>query len=226
VATIASLKRRIKKLEKASQQREKVMSRFSEECICFPEGHAPHIKCGIKRAIALIVKCPTHGDRFRWEDAEPLGYQSSWLEEFNWRRVLTRNWLDGWTGPRYIPEQYCKAFLASFPADLWSVKHEEEWEGDVCKTYVRLQDGTRIQVGQFDDPDMLVLQDGGRSLSPTFKKRYGRNWQTETLQTMARLLLARGRIVDPRVICVPEEEISKKETENVKKHAKEGAVSS
>jgi len=226
VATIASLKRRIKKLEKASQQREKVMSRFSEECICFPQGHAPQIPRVIKRNIAFSVKCPIHGDRFRWEEAQPRIFRASYLEKSDWHRVLTRNWLNGWAGPRHIPEQYCKAFLASFPADLWSVDEEKEWDGDVRKTYVRLQDGSRIQVEQCRVVVKALPEPSFYREPMSVLESEPGNWQTDTLQTMARLLSARGRIVDPRVICVPKKEISKKETENVKKHAKEGTVPS
>jgi len=205
MATFATLNRRIKKLEKASEQRKKVMSRFVKACLCFPEGHRPQMLREMKINIAFSVKCPIHGDRFRWKDALPRIFQPDWIEHEQWKQALTRNPLCGWDLPRRIPEQYGKAFLASFPADLWSVDETEQWEGGVHKTYLRLQDGTRIQVEQHRRFELTYDRGGD---DPTFRLWKTEvlchdpgDWEMETMQTMTRLLSARGYIVDPVVFC-------------------------
>lgn len=40
-------------------------SKYSAECICFPENEQPFFGLPIEEQIAAKVKCPIHGDRFK-----------------------------------------------------------------------------------------------------------------------------------------------------------------
>jgi hypothetical protein len=80
--------------------------------------------------IAARVKCPIHGDRSRtWS----FLYAAKWYRE---REKIRRE--------RLSP-QFQKAWLASFPPDLWPAEEEETADG----IYLRLKDGTRLVGEEF-----------------------------------------------------------------------------
>jgi hypothetical protein len=116
----------LKRLEQAEAAL-KSQSIFSQDCICFPEKERPTFGFPIEMEIAGEVKCPLHGERFR-----PLFhlYTPKWLREKLWKHLATHH-----------SEQYRRAWLASFPPDLWPAEEEETEEG---KIFLKLRDGTRL----------------------------------------------------------------------------------
>lgn len=78
--------------------------------------------------IAFLVKCPLHGDRFKYNRNRFFMYKSEWLREKLFLWVERQN------------PQYRKAFEASFPSHLWPAVEVETEEG----LYLRLEDGTRF----------------------------------------------------------------------------------
>src|SRR6266852_6682316 len=90
-------------------------------CICFPANEHPSFGFRVELKIAARVKCPVHGDRSRtWG----FLYSPKWHRE---RQKVRREGLS---------PQFQKAWLASFPADLWPAEEEETADG----TYLRLKD--------------------------------------------------------------------------------------
>jgi hypothetical protein len=120
----------LKRLEQAEAAL-KSQSIFSQDCICFPEKERPTFGFPIEMEIAGEVKCPLHGERFR-----PLFhlYTPKWLREKLWRHLATHL-------ATHHSEQYRRAWLASFPPDLWPAEEEETEEG---KIFLKLRDGTRL----------------------------------------------------------------------------------
>jgi hypothetical protein len=126
-----SLRTRIERLEQFADERAKRLSRRSENCICFPETEPPFFGFPIEGKIAFAVKCPLHGDRFKWPRF--LIYVSKWRRE---SEQLRR---------QRLSERYQKAWDASFPSDLWLAGEEETNEG----IYLRLKDGSRLLAHEF-----------------------------------------------------------------------------
>ncbi len=203
-----NLERRVERVERLAQRHAKVMSRFAPECICYPKGSTPWVAFRIQYEIAFSVKCPAHGDRFSWDDVGKFVYCVKWLRTRVHRRIL-----DGCPGlglfsksSRQVSEQFRKAYLASFPVDLWSAEEEEEKIGHDHRLYLRLQDGTRVQVSQSHYPKLL-RDDGEVARSSVEDRRRqdreratDRIWGMETLRTVGRLLSQRGLIIDPRLL--------------------------
>jgi hypothetical protein len=103
---------------------------YLRQCICFPENEHPVFGFGVELEIAARVKCPIHGDRTRtWS----FFYTAKWFRE---RQKIRREGLS---------PQFQKAWLASFPADLWPAEEEETADG----IYLRLKDGTRLVGEEF-----------------------------------------------------------------------------
>ena len=75
------------------------------DCICFPENEQPFFCFPSEEEIAAKVKCSLHGNRFR----QPIFhiYVAKWRRE---GEPLRR---------QRLSSQYQKAWLASFPKDLW-----------------------------------------------------------------------------------------------------------
>ena len=116
----------LKRLEQAEAAL-KSQSIFSQDCICFPEKERPFFGFPIEMEIASKVKCPLHGERFT--SLFHL-YVPKWLREKLWEHLATHH-----------SEQYRRAWLASFPPDLWPAEEEETEEG---KIFLKLRDGTRL----------------------------------------------------------------------------------
>lgn len=117
-----TLLNRINRAENAAQAR----SIVSPECICFPPREPPFVGFPIELEIAARVKCPLHGDRFQ---TQFFVYVSKWLRAKLWKHLWSHH-----------TEQYRKAWLASFPPDLWPAEEETE-DGRI---FLRLKDGTRV----------------------------------------------------------------------------------
>ena len=91
-------------------------------CICFPENEHPSFGFRVELEIAARVKCPIHGDRSRtWG----FLYAAKWFRE---RQKIRRESLS---------PQFQRAWLASFPPDLWPAAEEETADG----VSLRLKDG-------------------------------------------------------------------------------------
>jgi hypothetical protein len=118
------LSRRLARLE---QFVGKKLETHSADCICFPGNEQPFFGFEIEREIAAAVKCPCHGDRFRSDWS--FVYVSKWRRATEWKRRDR------------LSQQYQKAWLASFPADLWPAEEEADDDGTV---YLRLRDRTRL----------------------------------------------------------------------------------
>jgi len=108
----------------------KLQSKLSPNCICFPENEQPSFNWPLEGDIAFKLKCPVHGDRFKW----PIFfiYVSKWSRE---RAEILR---------QRRSRQHKRAWEASFPPHLWPA--EEELTGDTL--FLRLKDGTRIRVSE------------------------------------------------------------------------------
>jgi hypothetical protein len=124
--TRRSLLARIEILERAAEQRAIARSRTSLDCICFPEMEIPFFGFPIEGDIAFAVKCPLHGDRFKWP--------RFFIYVARWRRENEKMRRQG------LSAQYHKAWTVSFPPHLWPAVEEETELG----TYLHLRDGTRI----------------------------------------------------------------------------------
>jgi hypothetical protein len=84
----------------------------------------------VEMEIAARVKCPIHGDRSK-----------SWYFSYSpkWHRKRQKTRREG------LSPQFQKAWLASFPPDLWPAEEEETADG----IYLRLKDGTRLLGEEF-----------------------------------------------------------------------------
>jgi hypothetical protein len=118
-----TLQNRIERAEKAA----KAQSKYSPECLCFPENEPPFFAFEIELDMLTRVKCPLHGERFK-----PMFrlYVAKWL------RVKQPKLL--WT---HHSEQYRKAWFASFSPNLWPATEEEDSSGRI---FLKLKDGTRL----------------------------------------------------------------------------------
>ena len=105
----------------------RAQSKFSQDCICFPEREQPSFGFPIEMEIADKVKCPLHGDRFK---SLFHIYVPIWLREKIWNHLTTHH-----------SAQYRKAWFAGFPPSLWPAD-EEETKNHVI--FLRLKDGSRI----------------------------------------------------------------------------------
>jgi hypothetical protein len=199
-ARIEKLERSSERVAKAREQRQIARSGLDPRCICYPpQKNQPMVGFAILVGIAFIVKCPLHGNRFPLR-LEPFNvYMAKWLRKKLYDLVAQRcSWI-----PQECVEQYCKAYFASFPPDLWpgeeEKEREERAEGDLFRTYLRLKDGTRLQVNQYCFAKPNGNQGDRKGLrNPEPKEK--RAWQVETLRTVGRLLADRGRMVDPRFL--------------------------
>ena len=125
------LLKRIEKLEQRAKEIAKARSMHSPECICFPENEPPSFGFPLEQEIASRMKCPLHGNRWKWTFHHI--YVSTWLREVFERKRET------------LSTQHRKAWAASFPPSLWPALEEETEEG----VYLRLKDGTRLLAEEY-----------------------------------------------------------------------------
>ena len=125
------LLKRIEKLERRSKEIAEACTMYSAECICFPENEPPYFGFPLEQEIAFRVKCPLHGNRWKWTFHHI--YVSTWLREVFERKRET------------LSTQHRKAWAASFPPSLWPALEEETEEG----VYLRLKDGTRLLAEEY-----------------------------------------------------------------------------
>jgi hypothetical protein len=109
------------------EQLAKAKTKFSPDCICWPENELPFFGFDIEREIAVGVECPVHGKRPFWQLCHL--YIPKWLREKQQERLSSRS------------PQYQKAWNASFPPELWPAEEEQSADG---KIFLRLKDGTRL----------------------------------------------------------------------------------
>ena len=114
------------RVERAEQLAE-AKTKFSPECICWPENEFPFFGFDIEREIAALVECPVHGERSFWRVYHL--YIPKWFREKEPERRLRRS------------SQYQKAWNASFPTELWPAQEEPTADGEI---FLRLKDGTRL----------------------------------------------------------------------------------
>lgn len=81
------------------------LSRFLPECLCFPKNEPPCFVPPFFGHIAFAVKCPLHGDRFKWPIFET--YAPPWFRRFQARRRERGS------------AQFKKAWAAAFPEADW-----------------------------------------------------------------------------------------------------------
>jgi hypothetical protein len=110
-----------------AEQLAKTKTKFSPDCICWPENELPFFGFNVEREIAAGVECPVHGKRSFWRLCHL--YIPKWLRENQQKRLSRRS------------PQYQKAWNASFPPELWPAEEEETKNGDI---FLRLKDGTRL----------------------------------------------------------------------------------
>jgi hypothetical protein len=106
-----SMLKRIEKLEQLGEQIAEERSRSSPDCICFPAKEPPFFGFPIEEEIAHAVKCPLHGDRFRWSCGSYI-YVPKWFRE----KMSLRN--------QQLGARFQKAWVAGFPSDLWPAEEE------------------------------------------------------------------------------------------------------
>jgi hypothetical protein len=114
------------RIERA-EQLTKMKTKFSPDCICWPENEYPFFGFDIEREIAARVECPVHSKRSFWRVYHL--YIPKWLREKEPARLLRRS------------PQYQKAWNASFPPELWPAEEEQSGDGEI---FLRLKDGTRL----------------------------------------------------------------------------------
>jgi len=141
-----SMKRRIEKLASLAREIAAAQSKYSEDCICFPDAseEQPRFCYHVMEDIAWRLKCPLHGNRFK------LFFRRLFLPDWH------RDALD--EQGKTLSPQYQKAWAASFPPGLWPAAKEESEDG----RYLRLKDGTRLLA--------LPKSDKGASASTTSTK--------------------------------------------------------
>jgi hypothetical protein len=100
-------------------------------CICFPETEAPFFGFPIHGEVAFAVKCPLHGDRFKWPCF--FMYVSKWVRVNIWDHMKANH-----------SSQYQTAWNASFPPELWPA---EEVLAE-SRIVLRLKDGTILALGK------------------------------------------------------------------------------
>ena len=114
----------VARIERA-EQAAKAHSKFSVECICFPENEPPFFAFGVEFEMLTRVKCPLHGERFT---PRLHIYVAKWLRVKQPQLIWTHH-----------SEQYRKAWFATFPSDLWPAV---EQDGDDGQILLRLKDGS------------------------------------------------------------------------------------
>jgi hypothetical protein len=185
---LMQLQMRIEKIRHRLDRLAAEQSTYSPDCICFPEACGSAVGFPILKDIAFCVKCPRHGDRFVQSG---FMYVSEWMRGKLYRVSTTRE--SSFMRWRKRPEKHIKAYLASFPPDLFPGDEEREivTKGH-SKIFLHLRDGTRIQVSEdhyyapHDTPP-----------DPDIVKAYDMQWRLETLRTLARLLSKRGLTIEP-----------------------------
>jgi hypothetical protein len=115
----------IARIERA-EQAARAQSKHSADCICFPANEQPFFGFPIEEKIAA-ARCPLHGERF-------MHFCRLYIPP--WRRENERK---RWAGRS---EQFRKAWLVTFPAELWPAT-EEVVDG---KQTLRLKDGTLLPI--------------------------------------------------------------------------------
>lgn len=98
--TTRSLMKRLEQAEKAAR----IQSRFSRNCICFPEKEPPFFCDPSEEEMAAQVKCPLHGERFK--------HPQFFIYVPSWRRAKEP------IRRQSLSVQYRKAWDASFPAEI------------------------------------------------------------------------------------------------------------
>jgi len=119
-----TLEKRIERVERALKAKQV----FAPECICFPANERPFVAFQVELKMAIALKCPLHGARFKPPKFQI--YVSKWLRDKRWQLL--------WT---HYSEQYRKAWFATFPPDLWPAQETMEQQGLILK----LKDGTKIR---------------------------------------------------------------------------------
>jgi hypothetical protein len=99
----------------------------ASDCICFPEDERPSFGFPSESEIASKVMCPVHGASFT--PSFHLYVAKRFREKLS-IDLRTRH-----------SEQYRKAWLARFPAELWPAQEDETDDGT---TFLHLKDGTRL----------------------------------------------------------------------------------
>jgi hypothetical protein len=110
-----------------AEQLARKKGKAGSDCICFPENEQPFFGFPIEEKLADEVKCPLHGERF-------MHFFRLYVP--GWRRESERK---RWAGRS---EQFRKAWLASFPNELWPAA-EEVVDG---KQMLRLKNGTLLPI--------------------------------------------------------------------------------
>jgi len=130
-----SLERQIEKLEQLGHAIAEAQSKYSEDCICFPDAfeEQPRFCYHIMEVVAWRLKCPLHGNRFQ------LFFRRLYLPD--WRREA----LD--EQRKTLSPQYQKAWAAGFPPHLWPAVPEKTEDG----LYLCLKDGTRLLAWKRED---------------------------------------------------------------------------
>ena len=118
-----TLAARIERAEQAA----KLQRIFSVECICFPENETPFFGFEVEEVIAAKLQCPLHGRRFK--RLELFIYAPTWRREKEPARRAS------------LSAQYQRAWLASFPPELWPAEEVETEDGTI---FLRLKNGTRL----------------------------------------------------------------------------------
>jgi hypothetical protein len=110
-----------------AEQLARKKGKAGSDCICFPENEQPFFGFPIEEKLADEVKCPLHGERF-------MHFFRLYVP--GWRRESERK---RWAGRS---EQFRKAWLVTFPAELWPAA-EEVVDG---KQMLRLKNGTLLPI--------------------------------------------------------------------------------
>jgi len=185
------LQRRIEKLSQRLNMLAATQSTYSPGCICFPKGACPLVGFPVLQEIAFCVKCPLHGDRFV---NRPFVYVGEWMREKQ-HRVQTNPTSSFFRGKN--PKQYIKAYLATFPSDLFPGTEEREGIAPQhYKIFLRLRDGARIQVSED-----RFYGSCDRAPDPEAVRAHNMEWRWRSLRFMANLLSDRGLIIEPSFLC-------------------------
>src|SRR5204862_7994186 len=88
-----------------AEQLAKTKTKFSPDCVCWPDNELPFFAFDIEQEIAAGVRCPIHGKRTTFV------FQRLFLPAWRREKEVIRHQLRS--------PQYQKAWNASFPADRW-----------------------------------------------------------------------------------------------------------
>jgi hypothetical protein len=114
------------RLERA-EQAVKAQSKFSTDCVCFPENEKPSFVFPVLEEMAIRVLCPLHGARVQ---KSYRVYVSEWLR----KKLPDLLWT-------HHSAQFRRAWFVTFPESLWPAVEERTDDGH---TLLRLKDGTTI----------------------------------------------------------------------------------